>query len=382
VDSEYTYDVFVSYASDDGAVVARSLESALILAGLKVWLDAGVLSGGDRLGSSIARGIGESGYVVVIVSPAYLERGREWTEREMELAREVEGKRGRKVLIPVWHDTTPIKVREVNPELADLLGIITSFISSRNGERLDIDAVAIAVLKAVAPESAEAKISELTQVAEEWRRRLSGAANRLAVSEDRATRVRAVAELAELADSELGDRRQACIDMICGTVRRGARSDDDWALQDAAMAEVRRHLDPDCPSMSSWQDHDFDFTRAVFRSVNLMHARIRGGLMDFHESVFEGDYFNFFKLHVESPQEWQGVRFGGAVFRKGIMCFDRSEWLGGTVDFSGAVFEKGRIQFRGGTFTPGVGTRDGKEFPGFAPPSDFVVHLYQDHFDT
>ena len=70
------YDVFISHASEDKDEVARPLAQRLEQLGLRVWLDECQLTVGDSLRRSIDRGLGESRFGVVVLSPAFFRK--EW----------------------------------------------------------------------------------------------------------------------------------------------------------------------------------------------------------------------------------------------------------------------------------------------------------------
>jgi hypothetical protein len=71
---------------------------------------------------SIDRGLAESRYGIVIISPQFL--AKDWPRRELEglVTREI----GRaKVVLPVWHQVTREQIERVSPPLADRLGVST-----------------------------------------------------------------------------------------------------------------------------------------------------------------------------------------------------------------------------------------------------------------
>jgi TIR domain len=79
--SEHEWDVFISHASEDKEAIARPLAEALVNAGLKVWYEAFSLKLGDSLRQSIDRGLAQSRYGVVILSPNFFEK--QWPQREL-----------------------------------------------------------------------------------------------------------------------------------------------------------------------------------------------------------------------------------------------------------------------------------------------------------
>jgi hypothetical protein len=116
------WDVFISHAAEDKAEVARPLAEALTRAGFRVWYDELTLSVGDSLRRTIDRGLAESRYGVVILSPNFL--AKEWPRRELDglTAREVASG---KVILPVWHRLGREQIERFSPPLADKLGVST-----------------------------------------------------------------------------------------------------------------------------------------------------------------------------------------------------------------------------------------------------------------
>jgi len=65
------WDVFICHASEDKDAIARPLANALSEKGLTVWYDEFTLTLGDSLRRSIDRGLAQSRYGVVILSPDF-----------------------------------------------------------------------------------------------------------------------------------------------------------------------------------------------------------------------------------------------------------------------------------------------------------------------
>ena len=64
--------VFISYASED-SIFADLSKMKLKEAGIRVWLDHGILRGGDERRASIDRGIESSDAKIVILTPSSFE---------------------------------------------------------------------------------------------------------------------------------------------------------------------------------------------------------------------------------------------------------------------------------------------------------------------
>jgi hypothetical protein len=117
------YDVFISHASEDKDEVARPLSQRLEQLGLRVWLDECQLTIGDSLRRCIDRGLVESRFGIVVLSPAFFMK--EWPNKELDgLVARDDGKE--KVILPVWHQVSAAEIRRFSPILADRLAVSTS----------------------------------------------------------------------------------------------------------------------------------------------------------------------------------------------------------------------------------------------------------------
>jgi hypothetical protein len=112
------WDLFVCHASEDKDDFVRPLAAALKKKGLSVWFDEFTLKLGDRLRQSIDRGLAQSRYGIVVLSPSFF--AKQWPQWELDglVAREVDGK---KVILPVWHKVTREDVYSYSPLLSDRL---------------------------------------------------------------------------------------------------------------------------------------------------------------------------------------------------------------------------------------------------------------------
>src|SRR5215469_13976001 len=117
------WDLFISHASEDKDEVARPLADKLRRSGVKVWYDEFSLELGDSLRRNIDRGLGDSRFGIVILSPHFFEK--EWPQRELDglTAREVSSG---KIILPIWHQVSRADVERFSPVLADKLAVSTS----------------------------------------------------------------------------------------------------------------------------------------------------------------------------------------------------------------------------------------------------------------
>ncbi len=132
------WDVFISHASEDKAVV-RSLSQYLEQLGLRVWLDEQQLRLGDKLSEKINEGLAFSRYGVVILSPSFLDEDYPRKELQALLARETS--QGGYIL-PVLHGIEHDRIKRELPLLADNVAASTT-------QGLDGVAEAIAKVAAV-----------------------------------------------------------------------------------------------------------------------------------------------------------------------------------------------------------------------------------------
>ena len=117
-DNSVTYDVFVSYASEDKDDVVSPLAEALRAGGLSVWYDDFELKIGDSLRRNIDRGIAASRFGVVVLSKAFF--NKEWPNYELDglVTMAISGDQDQ-VLLPIWHNITKDEVISYSPSLAD-----------------------------------------------------------------------------------------------------------------------------------------------------------------------------------------------------------------------------------------------------------------------
>src|SRR5262245_61744166 len=87
------WDIFICHASEDKADVALPLFNLLTALGLRVWLDEVELQLGDSLHEKIDRGLADSRFAVVVLSPHFF--SKHWTQAELGglFAREVKGQK-------------------------------------------------------------------------------------------------------------------------------------------------------------------------------------------------------------------------------------------------------------------------------------------------
>lgn len=117
------YDVFISHASEDKDDLVRPLAEKLQEVGFSVWYDEFQLKVGENLRRSIDRGLANSRFGIVVLSPAFFEKN--WPQYELDglIAREMSGS---KVILPLWHKVSKNEVMSRSPSLVDKIALNTS----------------------------------------------------------------------------------------------------------------------------------------------------------------------------------------------------------------------------------------------------------------
>jgi hypothetical protein len=110
--------LFICHASEDKDDFVRPLASLLREHGVIVWYDEFTLRLGDSLRRSIDKGLSQSDFGVVVLSPAFF--AKEWPQYELDglIQRELDGQ---KVILPVWHKVSHADVLRYSPALAGRL---------------------------------------------------------------------------------------------------------------------------------------------------------------------------------------------------------------------------------------------------------------------
>lgn len=140
-DQKKSRDVFISHASEDKESFVRPLAIALTRLEVSVWYDEFSLRLGDSLSRSIDKGLSDSRFGLVVISPHFLKKP--WPEYELRglVSREIEEGR---VILPVWHGVTREQVVNFSPPLADKVAL--------NTEGLSAEDVSIQILREVRPD--------------------------------------------------------------------------------------------------------------------------------------------------------------------------------------------------------------------------------------
>jgi hypothetical protein len=111
-----TWDYFISHASEDKLLVVAPLAHYLKTASFNTWYDDFCLNVGDSLSDSINKGLRESRFGIVTLSPDFFRK--QWPRYELRELIELEKVKGTRIL-PIWHHITAPEIASFSPELAD-----------------------------------------------------------------------------------------------------------------------------------------------------------------------------------------------------------------------------------------------------------------------
>jgi hypothetical protein len=95
-------DVFISHAYRDKEEFARPLVRALSRHAVTSWIDEGQIGPGDSLSDAMNEGLRSSRYVIVLLTPRFLDGP--WARRELNAALQMEVRRDRTLVIPIVAD--------------------------------------------------------------------------------------------------------------------------------------------------------------------------------------------------------------------------------------------------------------------------------------
>jgi len=111
--------IFISHSSNDKSTIALPLYTQLQTHNLNPWMDKEDIEHSSSLFNAINRGLAESIYAVVIISPSFIES--DWTNKELEAIynRHVEKKISHLFLI--YHEIERDSVVDIYPLLCDNL---------------------------------------------------------------------------------------------------------------------------------------------------------------------------------------------------------------------------------------------------------------------
>lgn len=92
-------DAFICHAGEDKQGIVRPLVETLTKGGITAWFDEAEVHWGDSLTAKVNEGLRVSRFVVVVLSPAFV--GKNWPERELNAALNIETSTGQVKVLPM-----------------------------------------------------------------------------------------------------------------------------------------------------------------------------------------------------------------------------------------------------------------------------------------
>lgn len=102
-----TRDVFVCHASEDKEKIVKPIVEGFSKAGITCWYDNAEIRWGDSITAKVNEGLRISQYVMVILSPAFIEK--KWPQREFNAALNIESSEGEVKVLPLLVGTAKEK---------------------------------------------------------------------------------------------------------------------------------------------------------------------------------------------------------------------------------------------------------------------------------
>ncbi|EGO7728040.1 toll/interleukin-1 receptor domain-containing protein [Enterococcus faecalis] len=124
-----TYDLFISYASDDSEYVDK-LTQAFTNEGFSIWRDKSDITWGQSIRQSIDVGLSNSKFGLVVLSSKYIEKF--WTNYELDGILNKESATGRQMILPLWHNITKDEIDKKSPSLSNRLALDTRINSTND----------------------------------------------------------------------------------------------------------------------------------------------------------------------------------------------------------------------------------------------------------
>ena len=113
-------DIFVCHRSTDKETWARPFVHRLQNEGWSVWFDEYEIQIGDSIRQKIEKGISNSRFGLVLITPEFLKMDSNWLRRELDGMAALEDTTGKQRVLPVWCDVTKKEVADVLPTVAGL----------------------------------------------------------------------------------------------------------------------------------------------------------------------------------------------------------------------------------------------------------------------
>ena len=124
------YDVFISHATEDKEDFVEPLDRALQEAGISTWYDSDQIGWGQSIRQSIDKGLINSRFCLVILSPSFLKKY--WTNYELNGIFQKDAISDGSLILPIWHNVTRDEIQKKNLTLTDMLAMNTAIHSTED----------------------------------------------------------------------------------------------------------------------------------------------------------------------------------------------------------------------------------------------------------
>ncbi len=167
------------------------------------------------------------------------------------------------------------------------------------------------------------------EVVQKFNERFGSAAEQLA-NESPAVRLAGVYAMAGLAD-DWADKRQVCVDVLCGYFRIAREGDGEAEVREAILRVIRDRTR--LSAALSWSALDFDFTGVTIENADFARLKFDG------EVLFDGAEF------VGGVASFAGTEFGG------LLSFHGARFTSAETNFGGSTINSGKVEVVGAEFT-------------------------------
>ncbi|MEU8631090.1 hypothetical protein AB0C38_02905 [Amycolatopsis sp. NPDC048633] len=221
-------------------------------------------------------------------------------------------------------------------QLLDLLKIALSVVAGFGGVVL----LAVTYRKQRVAEDEHALAVEKAdrEVVQKFNERFGSAAEQLA-HDSPAVRLAGVYAMAGLAD-DWADKRQVCVDVLCGYLRITREADGEGEVREAILRVIRDRTRQS--GKLSWSALDFDFTGVTFENADFARRKFSGEVL-FDGAEFVGGVASFAGVEFGKLLSFHGARFSAAETNFGGMTI-----TGGKAEFVGAEFAGEKVDFADG----------------------------------
>lgn len=124
------YDVFISHASEDKDDFVEPLARALQAASINTWYDSDQIGWGQSIRQSIDRGLINSRFCIIVLSPSFLKKY--WTNYELNGIFQKDSTNEGSVILPIWHNVTRDEIQTKNLTLTDMLAMNSALHSTED----------------------------------------------------------------------------------------------------------------------------------------------------------------------------------------------------------------------------------------------------------